>query len=39
MEPQNQVRLETIFPDFCLQGFWRFYAGDGVGGMVPYPQA
>ena len=39
METQNQVRLETLFPAFCFQGFLLFSYVDGVGGMLPCPQA
>ena len=39
MVPQNQVRVETIFPDFCFHGFWHFYYVDDVGPKLPYPQA
>ena len=39
MEPQNQVRVETLFPAFCFQGFWHFSYVDCVGGTLPYPQA
>ena len=31
MEPQNQVRVETLFPDFYFQCFWRFSYVYGVG--------
>ena len=31
MEPQNQVRLETLFPAFCVRFFWRFSYVDDVG--------
>ena len=37
MEPQNQVRVENLFPDFYFQVFWRFSYMDGVGGTLPYP--
>ena len=39
MEPQNQVMLETIFPDFCSQMFWRSSYVDGVKVMLPYPKS
>ena len=39
MEPQNQVRLETLFTDFYFQSFWNFYYVDGVGDMLPPPKA
>ena len=37
MEPQNQVRVETLFPDFCFQVFLRFSYVDCVGAKLPYP--
>ena len=39
MEPQNQVRVETILPDLCFQGFLHFSYVDGVGDKLPYTQA
>ena len=39
MEPQNQVRLDTLFPAFYFQVFWRFSYVDGVGAILPNPQA
>ena len=39
MEPQNQVRLETLLLDFCFQGFWRFSNVDGVGATLTHPPA
>ena len=38
MEIQNQVRVETLFPDFCFQYFWRFSYVDGAGNMLPHPK-
>ena len=37
MEPQNQVRVETILPDLCFQGFWHLSYVDGVGDKLPLP--
>ena len=37
METQNQVRVETLFPDFCFQGFWHFSYVDGVVDTLTYP--
>ena len=39
MRPQNQVRVENIFPDFCFQVLGTFSYVDGVVAMLPYPQA
>ena len=39
MEPQNQVRVETLLPAFSFKGFWWFSYVDGVGAMLTYPQA
>ena len=33
-EPQNQVRVETVLPDFCFHGFWNFSYVDGVGAKL-----
>ena len=37
MEPQNQVRVETLFPVFCFQLFWRFSYVDDMGGHITLP--
>ena len=37
MDPQNRVRLETLFPDFCFQGFWHFSYVGGMGDILNYP--
>ena len=37
MEPQNQVRVETLFPTFFFQSFWIFSHVDGVKGRVTLP--
>ena len=39
MEPQNQVRLETLLLDFCFQGLWRFSNVGGVGATLTHPPA
>ena len=36
MEPQNQLKVETLFPDFCFKVFSFSYV-DGVGGGVTLP--
>ena len=38
MEPQNQVRVETLLLAFFLQGFWSFSYIYGVGAHYPTPQ-
>ena len=38
METQNQVRVETIFPDLCFQGFWNLSYLDIVGNKLPTPK-
>ena len=38
MEPQNQLKVETLFPDFCFKVFSFSYV-DGVGGgCYPTPK-
>ena len=38
MEPQNQVRLETLFPDFCFQVFGTYILYMVWGARYPTPQ-
>ena len=37
MEPQKQVRLETLLHAFCFLKFLCLSYVDGVGSMLPYP--
>ena len=39
MEPQKQVRVDTLLPDFCFQGLWRLSNVDGVGSTLTHPPA